>query len=382
MASRNREVQEAARALEGARAGVVVAGQAPNPTLSWSGTSINPRSGVGGGSLKDKRIDQTLSLSQLIERGDKRELRQAGAEALVRSAEADLADMRRRQRYQLHQAYFDLKAAQERVRLFADAARLYGQSLEAGQKRLAAGDVAAVDVARLKVDALRTANDARGAEAELAKARKALGYLIGRDGDADGLEAADPWPVPAAIAGRPPVERRPDLRSAEMRVAAAEQARQLARSLTKRDVTVGAQVERFPPEPGVTYGISLSVPIFARYGFEGEVARAENDYTAALEAREKVLALAESEVARARADLDAAAEKLARVEGEVLPAARQVATAAEFAYRKGAMGLIDLLDARRTLRAVELDAVAIRADHAKARAAWLAATEWGATEEP
>jgi hypothetical protein len=28
------------------------------------------------------------------------------------------------------------------------------------------------------------------------------------------------------------------------------------------------------------------------------------------------------------------------------------------------------------LRAVELEAVAARADHAKARAAWLAATEW------
>jgi cobalt-zinc-cadmium efflux system outer membrane protein len=178
----------------------------------------------------------------------------------------------------------------------------------------------------------------------------------------------------------PELEARPDVRAALARIDAANRNRELARSLTTRDITVGAQVERQMPVPGVTYGFQVSVPLFVRYGFEGERALAETQYSASLEERERVLQGAANDARRARADLAAAVERLQRIETEALPQAREVATASEFAFSKGALGLTDLLDARRTLRAVELEAVAARADHAKARAAWLAATEWEITQ--
>ena len=53
-----------------------------------------------------------------------------------------------------------------------------------------------------------------------------------------------------------------------------------------------------------------------------------------------------------------------------MPRSRAVSERAELAYRKGALPLTDLLDARRTLRAVLLDALAARADLAKASGAW------------
>jgi cobalt-zinc-cadmium efflux system outer membrane protein len=52
-----------------------------------------------------------------------------------------------------------------------------------------------------------------------------------------------------------------------------------------------------------------------------------------------------------------------------------VAESAELAYRKGALSLTDLLDARRTLRATVLDGLAARADHAKAATAWRLRTQ-------
>ena len=73
---------------------------------------------------------------------------------------------------------------------------------------------------------------------------------------------------------------------------------------------------------------------------------------------------------RTRSDLEASRKRLARFDAELLVAARRVADAQEFAYQKGAIGVLDLLDARRTLRAVRLDAAASRADFAKALAAW------------
>ena len=172
------------------------------------------------------------------------------------------------------------------------------------------------------------------------------------------------------------LDGRPDAAAARERVEAASKARELARSLVTRDLTVGAAVDRFPPSEtntlgtGTTVGLTLSFPLFVRYDYEGEIARAEAEYSAATEildrrARRRVL----SSPARS-SDLHAAAARLRRYDDSLLVEARKAADYAEYAYRNGAIGLIDLLDARRTLRAVMLDAAAARADYAKALARW------------
>lgn len=384
----NREILAAQRAVEAAQAGVTIAGQAPNPTASYSNANVSPMLGVGGGRLADKRFDQFLGVSQLIERGDKRELRKGGAEAALTAAGADLADTRRQQRLVLHQAFYDLKAAQDRARLMTETAELYSKSQAAAELRLKAGDLAAVDASRQRVELLRARNDERAALADVARARQSLAYLIGATARAGDLVAGDAWPARmarvAAADGETALERRADVRAAQARVEAARQGRELARSLATRDVTVGAQVGRTlgysSYMPGVNYGISVSVPLFVRYAYQGEIAQAETAYTAALEAAETTTIQARQEIDRARTDLAAAADRWRRAEEESLPEARRVAEAAEFAYRKGALSLTDLLDARRTLRALELEALATRADYAKAHAAWLAATEWEIAE--
>jgi cobalt-zinc-cadmium efflux system outer membrane protein len=375
----NHAVVAARRALEGATADITTAGQAPNPTLSYSATDYSPRSGVGRGSLGDKRLDQTVLIQQQFERGNRRELRRTGAEALAQAAEADYADTRRQQRLALHQAWFDWLAAAEKKRLLSETAELYKRGMVATDLRLRLGDVSRVEAGRLRIEALRAENEARGASADYDKTRNEVAFLIG-EADARQLEPALIWPPlqPADMAGTDlRRDERPDVRAANSRMQASERRRELARSLTTRDITLGAQVERDPATmAGVTYGLTVSVPLFVRYGYEGEKARAESDYYAAQEEGERIRQRVSVEIGRARADLAAATEKLQRIESETLPQAREVGAATEFAYRKGALNLNDLLDARRILRAVELEAVAARADHAKARAAWLAATEW------
>ncbi len=118
----------------------------------------------------------------------------------------------------------------------------------------------------------------------------------------------------------------------------------------------------------------MSIPLFTNYQYQGEIARSEVEYSAALEAKEQAQAAAMGEVARAKADLDAAIEKVHRFDEQMLSEAQKAADAAEFAYQHGAMGVTDLLDSRRILRALQLEAVSVRADYAKSLAAWQAAT--------
>ena len=107
-----------------------------------------------------------------------------------------------------------------------------------------------------------------------------------------------------------------------------------------------------------------------RHNNEGEVARAQADWYAARDFLDRVLALARSEVSRAAGDLASARERLARFEGELVKEAERTAAAAEFAFKNGAIGVMDLLDARRTLKAIQIDAANARADHAKTLAAY------------
>lgn len=378
LVQKNRELQLARRALEAAAGATTSAGQRPNPNLSLSTININPSRGIGSGTLRDKAVDSTIRLDQLIERGNKRELRVSAAQKLERASGEDLADTLRQQRLALRGGYYDLLLAQDRLDVSLDTARLYQRSLQAAELRLKAGDISSSDVARIRVDALRAQNDARAAEAERSRAQLALAYLIGAEQKAATIVAADAWPAQQALTAVDEdglIEDRPDVRAARARIEATVAARELARSLRTRDVSVGAQFEHYPDNYGNTsnsYGIALSVPLFTRYYYEGEIAQAEAAYNAAADSLERTRAMARSEIAGARSDLAAAAERLARYRDSMLAEAKTAADSAEFAYKNGAIGVMDLLDARRTLRAIQLDAAAAQADYAKALAAWQA----------
>jgi len=377
---RNREVQLAQRAVDGALADTLSAGQLPNPNLSI-GTSQIPRSNgqpFGSGGPRDKLVDTTFGLSQLFERGDKRALRIGAAEQGVEASRKDLLDVLRQQRVALAGAYYDLLLAQNRETISAESAGLFDKTLQAADLRLKAGDVAPNDVARIRVDALRAQNDARSARADREKAQAALAYLIGAEKQARDIRAIDEFPTVRAPGEGPPieqvVEQRADVAGAQARVRLAEKQRDLARAQRTRDITAGVQYEHFPGDgSNNTLGVSISIPLFINYNFDGEIRRAEVGLEAAQDNLERVRALARGEISRARADLDASAERVERFQGVLLREAQKAADAAEFAYSKGALGVMDLLDARRTLRATRIEAIIAQADYAKSLTAWQAA---------
>ena len=314
----------------------------------------------------------------------------------------DLRDTRRQQRLALHQAYYDLKLVKEKRAIAGRTWDIGLQALAAADKRVAAGDLAPVDRYRLSVEALRGANEVISADADMGQVRVALAVIMGRkSGDqgsremrVDDLTADDPWPsVATLVAGvgvgesapvsiSAAVRSRADVAAAEARVTAAAAGRAVAKSLRTRDVTLGAQVERQPTNaPGLLFGVNVSIPLFARYGYEGEIARAEADYATALIARQKTIVQAEAEATKARSLLDGAKARLSAFESDIRPAAKRALDAIEFAYARGASNLTDVLDARRTWHATELDLVVARSDYAKALAAWRSATQWEVTEE-
>jgi cobalt-zinc-cadmium efflux system outer membrane protein len=372
----NRDLQAARRAVESSDAQLTMAGARPNAVLSLNGTAISRDPGVGSGGIGQRRIDSVLRIDQPFERGDKRALRLDAAAGLQRAAQHDSLDVLRQQLSVLQGAYYDLKQAQEKAEVLAGTADLFAGTLAAAQKRLNAGDLAPADVSKVQVDYERAQNDARAARAEFTRAQIALAYLIGLEADVAGLRPVDAWPAlerayPDAV--EQAIEARPDVLAAKARVEAAEKLRDLARAQRTRDVTIGAQYEHYPgsiPENSVGFGVAI--PLFTGNDFSGEIQKAEVDRFAALDALARSRVVAGNELRRAASDLNAAADRLERFDGTLLAAASRSAQAAEFAFQRGAISVLEVLDARRTHRAVQLEALAARTDHAKALAAWRA----------
>ncbi len=377
LAANNRELAAARRAVESAQAQGLIAGARPNATLSVNSSSINTSNpGLGPGPLYDKRADTVFRIDQPFERGNKRELRLDAAAGLERAAQADSLDALRQQLATVRGAYYDLKQAQAKLGVLGETAQLFSGTFSAAQARLKAGDLAAADVAKVQVDYERAQNDARGAQGELVRAQTALAYLIGLESEATELRAVDDWPPPEradAQALEQAIENRPDVLAAKARVDAAEKLRDLAKAQRTRDITLGAQYERFPGSlPINSVGFGVSVPLFTGNDFSGDIQKAEVDRYAALDALGRARAIAATELRRAAADLNAAAERVERFDASLLGAAQRSAQAAEFAFERGAISVLEVLDARRTLRAVQLEALAARGDLAKALAAWRA----------
>jgi cobalt-zinc-cadmium efflux system outer membrane protein len=314
----------------------------------------------------------------LFERGGKREIRMQAADQNIRASRGDYADIQRQQKVALYGAYYDLVAAQERQRIATETAGLFQKTIDAVERRFKAGDISASDVARIRVDALRAQNDARAAQAERQKAQTALAYIIGAERDAARINASDNWPETGPAADALEIEKalagRADVQAAQARLAAAEKNRELARALRTRDVTGSVQFQHFPGDfSNNSFGIGVSIPLFLGYNFEGEIRRTEVELQIARENHERVRALALGEIVSRRAELDAARERVQRFRESLLIEAQKAADAAEYAYSRGAIGVMDLLDSRRQLYATRLEASSTQADYAKSLAAWQAA---------
>ncbi len=371
----NLDMISARNAVRSAAAGVRSANTSPNPIFSFGATSLTPgRQMIPGVS---RAGDDVFRIDQPIELGGKRRARVAAARDELAAAASDVVDTRRQIRAAVTDAWFNLLAAEQRLALYDGIAQSYRQSQTLAERRLQAGAISTGDLARQRVEMLRAESDQSRAGSDRREAQLALALLIGREVEAPVLQSiGDGASMQNAMARSDPedvAESRPDVRAADERLSASRNALQGARALRHPDISIGAQYEHDNNAAGNSVGVGFSIPlqIGNRYGGVIDSAGVDVAQAEAIAAKARTFAIAEIKTARRAAD-DASARR-ARFDEDLLPSARKAAATAEFAYGRGALALVDLLDARRTLQSVELAAIDARTDEAKARARRIAA---------
>ena len=376
-ARNNLDVRWAQQEAAASRADILAANHAPLPVLSAK-AAAGEDIGLSNNALTSRRrIDKSVGLDWVWERGDKRTLRTRAAQNNAAASQADVNEVWVLQQLAAKDAFFDLLAAQERVAHVQAMALSAKRLAVTAQKRLQAGDLSAQDFSRVEIEAQRAQADAQSAQLDQQRAVLALAQITGRQIRSEAVtqwQVQSQWPVVTAVqvqgSAEAWLEARADVQAATQRWLAAQAWLDNAQAQKKIDPVVGLSMDAAANASNRLVELRVQFPLQVGYGYEGEVGRAMAQLAQAQQVLDKVRLAAQGEWFRLQQDLTNAASRWEGYDTLILPRARKVAEQAELAYSKGAIPLVDLLDARRTLRASLLEALSVQTEYAKAATAW------------
>ncbi|MEP7065205.1 MAG: TolC family protein [Gemmatimonadota bacterium] len=327
-----------------AAARVRQAGAFANPLLSASYSK----------SLPQYHASIDLPLDFLTLRG----LRVASARSSSEAAQFRLAFERAAIRLDADTSYTIAAARRARARLSLRNAVDAESLLTIASVRRSAGDASDLDVDVARITAGRARNiavaDSQSAVAAALELQQALGLPAARQtiATADSLDVPRFDTIVAPDSSGSGAVIPLSVAAAQRDLRAANQALALERRNVWSGLALQAGLENHDPtgaEPGIlpTFGVSIPLPLFNQGQGAIAVAQAERD-------RARVeLAAAEREsaalVARARSDLSAASQRVAR-DRQLVETANRVARLSLQAYVEGAYPLTTVLEAQRNAR--------------------------------
>jgi len=321
----------------------------PNPTLD---TQIENILGSGPNRGFDA-AESTLAISQLIERGGKREARQAVKEA-DKAVVISAYEITRREIFtEVGQAYAQALAAQEKATLYGDLVKLNESFLPEIDKRIEAGKVTAVEKVRAKtaVSTARLAQQQAQREFHTACLRIAGTWgstnvtfksLVGKLGD------------PTTSAGRSALETRllshPEYRKETKEMEKAEAEHRLALTKGVSDVTIQGGVRHFSENDGdVAVVVGFSIPLPLNDKNQGEIAATAAGVEVARKERSAALNGLQVKLGSSLKELEDTRKEIETIKAELLPGAQEAFDGVQDGYSKGRFGYLDLIEARRSL---------------------------------
>lgn len=372
-----------------------IAGLKPNPTLQIGAEQIPFTSPVHGSAPRLFATNSdaganpvyTLQYGRIIERGGKREIRQQQAGELLEASRAQVLDTFRQQLLQLRVAFTSALLAKENIRLAAETESEYAQTEELMVTRFRTGDIAGVDLERVRLARLpyqQAVLDARAAY-----------WQAGRD--IQGVLSANPetarsGPAPAkstlaALGAPPPVEvtgdladmpltstleelrtialrERPDLQAARRNFNASESGVRLAQAQRVRDVFTAFEYQRVGEDNSV--GAIVSFPLFVYNNQQQVIAQSvAQQRLAATQVKLAELQVL-TDVDKAYQAVMAARRVLDIYSPDTLNRAVQIRQTVTYSYQRGEASLLEVLDAQRAATQILVSVAQAKANYLNA----------------
>ncbi len=253
-------------------------------------------------------------------------------------------------------AYADYALTAELIRLEQSNAQLLQSAVMVGQARNESGAAGQQELLKSRNELDLARNDITSMQAQLPAQRAALNALLDRPPDSS-------IPIPARMPGARAVleddgqvlklvaERNPELAALAQEIAARKQSLALARLqyLPDFSITVGTDLGGI----GQSLAGMVTIPLLRHQAIDAAVAQAEANLRAAEALRRQARNDLGTQVVMDLSIIHDADRQLDLLEHTVLPRARQMVNVSRAAYEAGRSSLLDLLDAQKSLIAIE-----------------------------
>ena len=329
----------------------ITANAFPNPSLSWGGSRLV--SGLSTGAVTQHQfvVDQPLPLfGQRRARVDLANLNVSAEKARV---DAELAG----RRLDVREAFASLVARQEELRILKDSYADLQRIERVVRGRAESGESSRYDVLRIETEGRSLEVEVMNAATGVEDASGRLAALLGFPGwTPEAVGTLAPANVPTEIEDlwSTAQHRLPGIVALRERQGAAQGGLALARRerVPIPELSGGALTTREVTGTSAFVGLSLPLPLFDRN--RGAIVRATAEIDAASLEMNAEVAEARAEIERTRTTLVSHRRTLAMLEDEVVQKLPDLRRMAEDAYREGRGGILDLLDASRSLKELQL----------------------------
>lgn len=355
----NSSIQIATARLAQARALLGAADANRAPQIGVSGGAVRQAEPLAGGKGATL-VTAGANLSYEVDLFGRLSRESQAANLDVKSREALLQSARLLAQADVAQAYFALRSLDVERDIVRDTITAYGNTLKLVERRFQAGDVAELDVARVRTELASTESEALALDARRATLEHAIAVLVGASASDFSIERQTAWrsALPVVPPGVPStvLARRPDVSSAMSDLQAAQARVGAAKAAWFPNISLTAAGGFASPELSDVFkwsartwsvGALLSLPIIdgGRRRSAVDAAQAQLDIGIA-SYRERVL-VAFKEVEDELANLRLLSEQ-SGAQGRAIASATRATTLSESRYRNGLVSQLDLLDAQRS----------------------------------
>jgi cobalt-zinc-cadmium efflux system outer membrane protein len=344
-------LKKAGEEVKKSEAELRIAKQYPNPQVE--GTASREREIPG----PETGVGYTVALSQTLEWPGRRARRQEAARFGIDSARKLVTNEELNVIAKLRELYYRLLADEQFVKVARENLDSAKQLLDLIEKRVRLGESRQLELLKAQVEFHTLEREYQKAKTLQDGDRQVLNRFLLENLPADysitGKFTALDEVIPLARWREAALSAHPLLSAQNAAVRQAESTLAAERQAWVPDVTVKAFYNRDIDLSAVGGGISIPLPLWNRKGGEVDKAaaarrQAESDLSLTRQELETKLAAQYSLYMVARRQVES-------YQKNILPQAAESLRLAEFTYRHGETGLLDLLDSRRVYRATEQD---------------------------
>ena len=291
----------------------------------------------------------------------------------AQASEALLQSTRLLVQSQVAQSYFALRALDAERRLVRQTVSAYEETERLVDKRYRAGDIAELDLARVRSEVAATRSQALALDRQRATLEHALAVLVGEVASGFTLAEAPSWDgtLPVIPAGVPAtvLARRPDVSAAQRSLLAAQARLGIAQTAWFPNLSLTANGGYASTDLGELFkwstrawgvGALLSLPIFDGGRRDAAVAGAAAQLDAAAAGYREQVLVAFRDVEDELASLRLLGEQAEAV-GQAVDSASRATALSDSRYRNGLVSQLELLDAQRSELANRRQALQVRA---------------------